>query len=270
MISYRDFAQTVLLGHSLEDKLLCEAVDWGEWKEASLPTLPGRCARLRFSDKREKFPKEPHLSEPRMKARALHSFANHELLAIEMMAAALLIYPHGDEDSIRFKKGILGALRDEQKHLQLYVKRINDLGFEFGDFSLNDYFWRQMPKLRTPAQYAAVMALTFEAANLDFAGYYARVFRSLGDAVTADILDTVLEDEVSHVAFGAHWMKRWRRDKDLWAYYLECLPHPMTPARARGLEFNFEVHERAMGDLGFVENLKNYDDDFPVTKRARG
>ena len=85
----------------------------------------------------------------------------------------------------------------------------DDFNREFGQFPLNDFFWRQMPKLKTPAQYTAVMAMTFEAANLDFAQYYSKIFRSFGDHKTADILDIVLEDEISHVAFGAHWMKRW-------------------------------------------------------------
>ena len=69
-----------------------------------------------------------------------------------------------------------------------------------------------MEKLPTAAHYTAVMALTFEAANLDFAQYYADVFRNFGDDRTAGILDQVLEDEISHVSFGTHWMKKWRQD----------------------------------------------------------
>ena len=134
---------------------------------------------------------------------ALHSFANHELLAIEMMAAALLIYPHEKEEQKRFKRGVLSALKDEQKHLGLYIARLNELGYEFGDFPLNDFFWRQMDKLKTPSQYAAVMALTFESANLDFAQFYAKIFRSFDDEKTASILDVVLKDELSHVGPGA-------------------------------------------------------------------
>src|SRR5262249_16518514 len=149
----------------------------------------------------------------------------------------ILIYPHETEDHIRFKKGILTALKDEQKHLQLYIGRMNELGYEFGDFPLNDFFWRQMEKLKTPEQYSAVMALTLEAANLDFAQHYSKLFREMGDEKTANILDIVLEDEITHVAFGAHWMKRWKGDRSLWDYFRECLPWPMTPARAKGIGF---------------------------------
>lgn len=267
MISYFDFAQSILLGESLEEKLIDSPLVWDEWKETPLPISPGRNQQLSFSEKQMKFPKSSRLNEDDKKAMALHSFANHELLAMEMMAAALLIYPHATEEDIRFKKGIVTALRDEQKHLGLYIKRMNDLGYGFGDFPLNDFFWRQMPKLKTPSQYVAMMSLTFEAANLDFAFHYANIFRSHGDLITASIMDTVLDDEISHVAFGSHWLKAWRKDKTLWNYYRESLPWPNTPARSRGIGFNSELHGRAMNDHEFMEELKNYDDDFLITKR---
>jgi uncharacterized ferritin-like protein (DUF455 family) len=267
-IHYKDFARLILEGETLQDKLLDVSVEWEAWSPYELPSLPGRKDQIRFSEEQMKFPKVVRLRENEKKAMALHSFANHELLAIEMMAAALLIYPHHSEDDVRFKRGILTALKEEQKHLQLYIGRIQDFGFDFGDFPLNDFFWRQMPKLRKPEQYAAVMSLTFEAANLDFAQYYSKIFRELGDEETASILNIVLEDEIGHVAFGAHWMKKWRQDKDLWSYYLSSLPWPMTPARGKGIHFDPIIHQKAMNEEDFVEKLKNYDDQFPVTKRT--
>lgn len=266
-ISYFDYAKTILLGTTLEDKYLAAPINWDEWKEIDLPVLPGRKDKISFSTDQIKFPKAPNLNMVEKKAIALHSFANHELLAIEMMAAALLIYPHNNEEDIRFKRGIVSALKDEQKHLGLYIARLNELGYEFGDFPLNDFFWRQMAKLKTPAQYTAVMSLTFEAANLDFAQYYSKIFRSFGDDKTADILDIVLEDEISHVAFGSHWMKKWREDKDLWSYYLASLPFPLTPARSKGIGFDPKIHERAMNDADFTQKLDLFEDDFKITKR---
>src|SRR5690606_40652598 len=61
---------------------------------SELPSLPGRRGVLQFSEQKMKFPKSQRLNENDKKAMALHSFANHELLAIEMMAAAILVYPH--------------------------------------------------------------------------------------------------------------------------------------------------------------------------------
>lgn len=268
MSSYFEFAKIILMGESLEDKLHSSPIIWDEWIPFELPITPGRTGKLSFSENQIKFPKAGRLGEDKMKAIALHSFANHELLAIEMMAAAILIYPHHNDEDIRFKKGVLTALKDEQKHLSLYIGRLNELGYEFGDFPLNDFFWRQMEKLKTPAQYLAMMALTFEAANLDFAKHYATIFREMGDEKTASILDTVLEDEISHVALGAHWLGKWKEDKSLWNYYKESLPWPLTPARSKGIGFDPETHRKAVNDQDFIESLVEYDDDFRVTKRA--
>lgn len=267
MSSYREFAETILLGETLPEKYLDTPIEWDEWKEFKLPKQPGRAGTICFSELQLKFPKAPRLNETDKKAMALHSFANHELLAIEMMAAAVLIYPHKSDEDIRFKKGIITALKDEQKHLGLYIGRLNELGYQFGDFPLNDFFWRQMERLKTPAEYTAMMALTLEAANLDFAQYYSSVFRSFGDFKTAEILDIVLEDEISHVAFGAHWMKRWRQDQKLWDYYRTVLPGPITPARSKGINYDPAIHARAMNDDEFIHSLTHYDDQFSITRR---
>ncbi len=267
MISYTQYAKQILLGGTLEDKLLDVPVVWTSWESFEIPKAPGRVGIMAFSERQQKFPK--NLFGIQQRAQALHSFANHELLAIEMMATALLIYPHQDEESVRFKKGILSALKDEQKHLSMYIKRINELGYSFGDFPLNDFFWRQMEKLKTPSQYMAMMALTFEAANLDFAQYYKNIFKDVGDHETEKIMEIVLEDEITHVAFGVHWMKRWKGDESLWKYYRDSLPFPLTPARSKGIGFDATLHAKAMNDDNFICELKLYDDDFKITKRSK-
>lgn len=267
MSSYYDYFRSILEGESLSEKLHVESFNWDTWSQYQLPKLPARSNKIQISHTQFKFPKKDSLKLDEKKAMALHSFANHELLAIEMMAAAILVYPHETEEDIKVKKGIFTALKDEQKHFHLYVNRLNELGFEFGDFPLNDFFWKQMPSLLHMNQYLALMALTFEAANLDFAQYYRNIFAAFDDHKTAKILDIVLEDEISHVALGSFWLKKWKQDKTLWQYYMDSLPFPLTPARSRGNGFDPLIHARAMNDDDFIRELINYDDSFPVTKR---
>jgi hypothetical protein len=125
-----------------------------------------------------------------------------------------------------------------------------------------------MEKLKTPSQYAAMMALTFEAANLDFAQYYAGIFRNFGDLASAEIMETVLADEISHVALGAHWLKRWRNDQTLWEYYRSSLPYPLTPARSKGIGYDPDLHYKAVIDQDFIRELSAYEDSFRITKRS--
>lgn len=267
-----DWAKQLLLAPDLASKLstLSITAPMGIWDSSfRLPSTPGRDDRLAFSDKKIKFPKQNALDRALPRAQAIHSFANHELLAIEMMASALLIYPHSETnpESIRYKRGIMSALRDEQKHLTLYIKRIQELGYDFGDFPLNDFFWRQMDRLKTPASFLSLMALTFESANLDFALFYEEKFREVGDFQTADVLKIVFEDEITHVALGAHWLSNWKGNETLWNYYRTTLPFPITPARSRGLVFRPETRLKAGLPQDWINELQIYVDPFKVTQR---
>ncbi|MBY0515669.1 MAG: ferritin-like domain-containing protein [Bacteriovoracaceae bacterium] len=269
MLTVMEWAQSVLLGPKLEDKLrpISLTAPMGEFKTYTLPQTPGRIERLAFSDKQLKFPKGNALGTSSGRSIAIHSFANHELLAIEMMAAALLVYPHFDATSERMKRGILAALRDEQKHLALYIQRLNEDGVEFGDMPLNNFFWRQMEKLKTPDSFFSLMALTFESANLDFSLQYESVFRQLGDEKTANIMKQVYEDEITHVALGAHWMGIWKKDQTLWDYYRSVLPYPLTPARAKGSNYRPETRRAAGLEEDWVLKLGEFVDEFKVTNR---
>lgn len=266
---YREFARILLEGASLEDKLIpLKNIDFTKSLDPyDLPNNPGRSKQLKFDNQQVKFPKNTsfHLAEKR--GLALHFFANHELLAIEMMAAALLIYPDHSEDSILFKKGLIKTIQDEQKHLKLYLSRMKDFGIELGDFPLNDFFWRSMENCKTPANFYSAMAMTFESANLDFAQYYEKSFVAVEDHETAKIMRLVFEDEISHVALGAHWLNQWRGDMDLWKYFVGNLPGVMTPARSKGIHFDRSSRVRAGIDDAFLDQLDAFRDDFKVTNR---
>lgn len=266
---YREYARQILEGESLSDKLLSSKdLELSERVEQySVPLNPGRTKRLMFNNEQVKFPRSAsfHLEEKR--GLALHFFANHELLAIEMMAAALLVYPDTSKEMIQFKKGLIKTIQDEQKHLKMYLARMKEFGIELGDFPLNDFFWRSMEKLKTPSHFYSAMAMTFESANLDFAQFYEEGFRAVEDFKTAEIMRIVLEDEISHVALGAHWLNQWRGDKDLWSYYQTHLPGVMTPARAKGIHFDKNIRLKAGLDQNFIDRLDEFRDEFKVTNR---
>lgn len=268
---YKEWAQHLLMGSGLDDKLIHEKnleVNFTDsFSSFVLPTNPGRTLKLQFNNKQIKFPKRGSFHHDDRRALALHFFANHELLAIEMMATALLRYPDVTEDDLLLKKGLIKTIIDEQKHLKLYLNRMKDLGLELGDFPLNDFFWRQLEKLKTPANFYSLMSLTFESANLDFATYYEMCFNEVEDAETAKIMKIVLEDEISHVALGAKWLNQWRGDKKLWEYFFESLPFPITPARAKGVTFNRDARIRAGLDDEFIDILEKYRDPFGITNR---
>ena len=100
--------------------------------------------------------------DPRQRARILHSFANHELQAVELFAWALLAFPKAPAD---YRSGLLEILGEEQRHTRMYIARLRKMGGELGDYPVSSYFWNKTPELTTPLRFVCAMALTFENAN---------------------------------------------------------------------------------------------------------
>jgi len=260
------YAETLLHQGELDQKLISPKLvtSFDKFIRQNIPQLPARCERIKMSDERVSFPK--NLMDPNQKAKALHFFANHELLAIEMLAAALLKF---DLDETA-QKIILATIADEQKHFRLYCDRMKDFGCEFGDYPVNDFFWRQLLKIETFESFYALVALSLEQANLDFAQYYKDVFTRLGDHQTANVLDIVLKDEERHVHFGIdHLTTKIEKNEELWDYYQKLLPYNFTPARAKGNMFNEQSRINAGFPEHYIEKIKIFKDEYKIVNRKQ-
>lgn len=238
MTSLRAFAERVLLGATLEDKLAGpdDVVDVAPGPALTCaPSTPGRPAALRLDrapDERAAPPNESDLADPRARGRLLHAFANHELLALELFALALLRFPDAPSG---FRAGVAHVMRDEQAHLGAYLERMRALGVSFGDDAPSAFFWTALAPVDTLEALVAGLSLTFEQANLDFAAHHAAVLRRLGDEETARLLDRVLADEIRHVKHGVTWFERWKDPASSdWDAWLAVLPRPLVARRARG------------------------------------
>lgn len=247
----RDLAERWLFGDTLADKLSPpdpEGVDL-PGPPIPLPDRPGRPPGL-WEDGKARFPGD--LRDPVDRGRALHFFANHELLAIELFALALLRFPEADP---AFRRGLVAIVAEEQRHLAGYLSRMGPV--HFGELPTPRFFWTTLAPARDLPAFVAGMSLTFEQANLDFAGWYADAFRAVGDTATAALLDQVLADEIGHVRHGATWFRRWRPGP-LWDTWTAALPPPLTPARARGPRFRRADHAAAGIDAPTLDRLAVY------------
>lgn len=269
-MNIHDYAKNIVEGENLADKLIpINEVNDYKYKSSfckyQLKNQPSRSSKIKISEKRLKFPKVGALHLPEKRAVALHFFANHELLAIEMMAGFILKFQENSPVLEKMKASVLSTLSDEQKHFGFYVNRMNSLGIEFGDYPLNDFFWKQFEEIKTPEQFFALMSLTFESANLDFCLYYKEIFQKVDDDETAKILDLVYQDEIRHVRIGYNWIKN--EGVSAWDSYRKLLPQNITPSRAKGIKFYREGRVKAGLDEEFIQNLENFDDSYKITSR---
>lgn len=258
------FAEQILFGSRLEDKLVAFVPDFPATVLPQTPSplllsipSPGRPHELRFrSSDRRPFPKPGQLDKDEIRGEVFHYFANHELLALELMALCLLRFPEATE---AFRQGLLRAMQEEQSHLKSYMRRMEELGVEFGSLPANNFFWTALASMSSPLAFVTGMSLTFEQANLDFALYYSQLFAQVGDTTSSEVMKTVYEDEIGHVKFGYTWFDRWNEQKtDPWTFYQAHLPYPLTPQRAKGRNFSAASRLQAGIPQGFIESLNLY------------
>lgn len=257
----REFAEQVLFATSLEEKLRAPDRITDERPGPALvtPAGPGRPANLQFKPHatgKSEFPGLHRLEDQTERGKLLHFFGNHELLATELMALVLLKFP---EAPAAFRKGVFETLKDEQEHTRLYMERMAACGVQLGDFPVSGYFWRCVSPMEHPIDYVAGLCLTFEQANLDFAGHYGKNFATVGDADSAKLLQKIYRDEIGHVAYGLKWFRRWKNPNESdWDAFCRTLKFPLSPQRAKGFSLNVAGRKAAGLDENFISQLNVY------------
>lgn len=246
----RQWALRILTGSDLEDKLSAPELLTDENPGSPLfIDEPTRNSNLQLS-KRSKEGKIPPFQahyDPEARASCLHRFCGHELLAVEMLAFALLAYPDAPTG---YRKSLVHHLKEEQGHVRLYMNRLKKMNVCFGDEPLFRHFWASTSYLYDVTRFISFMNLTLEQANLDFAPMYRHSFAFHGDHDSADVMQTILMDEIGHVKLGMHWIGRLHPEKNeesLLLKWNQSLPPGVSIDRSHG--FVCHVAPRLKADL---------------------
>ncbi len=219
---------------------------------------PTREAGLCMRGGAKRLPALDELTDPSARATCLRRFAHHELMAVELFAWALLLWPDVPR---RLRQAWLRTLHDEQRHLGLYLCRLHELGSDLSDEPLSDYFWKHAAAIhagtRGPLGFLSAMGLTFEQANLDFTLLYRDAFRGAGDEESARVSQRVHEDEQRHVKLAVRWLERLKRpdESDIEAYEAS-VPFPLGAARAKGRAFSVSARRGAGLSDAMIEYVR--------------
>lgn len=259
----QEFAERVLLGTTLSEKLLRPTVlDDSPSRPFSgkLPSLPNRPPELALDlwhkSKRVPFPNVKQLEQEKSRGLVLHFFANHELLALELMALALLKFPDAPQS---FCRGLVHTMFEEQDHMQLYAARMKDFGVSFGEIPVNDFFWNSISGAPSLQAFVAAISLTLEQANLDYSLYYKEVFQTIGDTETEKIMERVYLEELGHVRHGLKWFRMWKDPQESdWEAHKKALVFPLSAARAKGTIFSKEARLEAGLSESYIAELELY------------
>lgn len=256
-VQIRNGAERILLSETLAEKLAripASIVD-DQPGAALRVSVPGRPPDLKFAARRTapKMPRPGALHDPQKRAVAHHILANHELQALEVMAAVLLAFPEAPPE---FRRGLVHIMRDEQRHTNLHVKRAAELGLRFGELPVNDYIWAKSQAFESVLDYLAGLPLTFEGRNLDHTLEFEAAFEQAGDPESAAILRAIHRDEIGHVRFGLEWLRRLKPpEQSDWDVYCAHLHWPLRADKAIGDTLHRDPRREAGMSEEFIDRL---------------
>ncbi len=169
---------------------------------------------------------------PAGRAALLHAVVHIEFNAINLALDAVWRFA-GMPDA--FYRDWLRVAREESEHFSMLHAHLQHMGWHYGNFVAHDGLWTMCEK--TAADIVARMALvprTLEARGLDATPLIQQRLRGIDAAdahTTATLLDTILHDEIGHVAIGNHWY-RWlcaRQGLEPVAHYQALVQHYAAP-----------------------------------------
>jgi len=205
------------------------------------PGIPGRPTRPALVG----FNALPRRSVATVPGRAvlIHALAHIELNAIDLALDIVWRFA-GLPDA--FYRQWIGVAREEALHFELLLGHLRTLGHDYGDFPAHNGLWEMAEKTRLDAlARLALVPRTLEARGLDASPPMRKRLAAAGDDKAAAILDTILRDEIGHVAVGNHWYRYLcqQQGRDPIATYAALAKQHGAP-RLRG-PFNMEARRAA-------------------------
>lgn len=258
-MTFREFAERVLLSTSMEEKLSPYEGEFSDDQpgEALEILEPGRPENLIFAARKAAptMPKPGAFHEPAKRAVAHHILANHELQALEVMAWVICAFPEADYE---FREGVVKIMADEQRHTRMHIERAKKLGLGFGDLPVNCYIWKKAMDFTSVLEYLAGLPLVFEGANLDLSLEFAEAFEKAGDTRSAALMNVIHRDEIDHVKFGLEWLRKLKPENlsDFEAFERN-LHWPLRPSKAVGNVFQKEARHKVGLDEEFISRLES-------------
>ena len=135
----------------------------------------------------------------------LHRHMNNESGAMEIAARCLIDFPDAPWD---LRMALARQVSDESRHANLLYERLRELDGFKGEFPIANFEWGVTLMLEDLPGRLAVQNRTFEAGLIDILGTLRNRWREAGDDTTADMLEGILADEITHVRFANRWIKR--------------------------------------------------------------
>ena len=164
---------------------------------------PGHPAKPELISPRE-VPRRSLASGPG-KAAFIHSITHIEFNATNLALDALCRFSGMPRE---YYADWLSVAADEARHFSMLSGRLLQLGYEYGDFPAHNGLWEMAQKTAHDVlQRMALVPRVLEARGLDVTPGMIKKLKGFGDEQSVAILETILEEEIPHVAIGSRWFR---------------------------------------------------------------
>ncbi len=137
----------------------------------------------------------------------LHALAHIELNAIDLAWDIIVRFPD-EAMPTAFYDDWVQVADDEARHFDLLATRLADFGAGYGDLPAHDGLWRAAcDTAHDLAARLAVVPMVLEARGLDVTPRTITELATHGDGASAALLQTIFDDEITHVAAGRRWFE---------------------------------------------------------------
>ena len=204
-------ALAVLDAPAPSDKIRLTQSAAAEWRlgrirdlgQAAPPDRPARPARPELRRPAE-MPKR-RMGGTAGRVAMLHALAHIELNAIDL-AWDMIARFATNELPRGFCDDWVKVAADEARHHAQLEARLQALGSAYGELPAHDGLWEAAEDTAHDVlARLAIVPLVLEARALDVTPGMVERFRANGDQVSAEVLQEIYDDEISHVAIGRHW-----------------------------------------------------------------
>jgi uncharacterized ferritin-like protein (DUF455 family) len=135
----------------------------------------------------------------------LHREFNNEIQSLEIAAQSIADFPESAWD---LRMQLARQCWDETRHARLCLQRVVEKGGFKGEFPILNQEWGVVCMLDSLEARLAVQNRTFEAGSMEVFRQSIDHWQKLGDEKTAEIMETILADEVQHVRYANEWLKK--------------------------------------------------------------
>jgi uncharacterized ferritin-like protein (DUF455 family) len=137
-------------------------------------------------------------------AARLHGIFTGEIQAMEAAGRTVFDFPDAPWD---FQMDMARQVWDESRHTEIFMRLLQYLGAEPGDYAETEILWR-CTQAEDPAARVAGINRGLEGLACDVFDQLIRIAQRNGDEVIERAVDYVLADEITHVRMGSQWMRK--------------------------------------------------------------